>query len=347
MGIDKDNVQHIIHMDLPNSLENYMQEAGRAGRNENKAYSHIFATDHTILNLKNNYSKGLVSISLAKKIYKDLNQYFQVAYGEVPDLFFEINITEFCSHYGYNILQTYNALKIFEKEQILDIDENFNKPSTLRFTALPHQILRYSENNNSNLIKTILRSYGGIFDNNVKINETLLAKKLGSSFLSIKNELNQISKDGLAIYNFKKNVSQIRFLVPREDDFAIHNIASNIKQRNKIKSEKIDAIIAYSNNNSICRSKYLLDYFGETIETNCGICDICKSKLIKSSSYNQKQLLLNILSLIKTEKSLSTEDIITHFKMDSSIIIPSLQVLLDTNKIAITSQNKLEIFKNE
>jgi len=347
MGIDKDNVQHIIHMDLPSSLENYMQEAGRAGRNENKAYSHIFVTDHTILNLKNSFSKGLVSVALAKKIYKDLNRYFQIAYGELPDLFFEINLTEFCSHYGYNILQTYNALKIFEKERILDIDENFNKPSTLKFTALPHEILHYSENSNSDLIKTILRSYGGIFDNNVKINETVLAKKIGSSLLSIKNELNQIAKDGLAIYNFRKNISQIRFLVPREDDFAIHNIAANIKQRNNIKSEKINAVIAYANNNAICRSRYLLDYFGEENTTNCGICDICESKVKKSSSYNKEELLLNILNLLKIEKSLSTEEIITHFKMDSSIIIPSLQVLLDTNKIAITSQNKLEIFKNE
>ena len=347
MGIDKDNVQHIIHMDLPNSLENYMQEAGRAGRNENKAYSHIFVTDHTILNLKNSHSKGLVSVSLAKKIYKDLNQYFQIAYGELSDLFFEINITEFCSHYGYNILQTYNALKIFEKERILDIDENFNKPSTLKLTALPNEILQYSKNNNSDLIKTILRSYGGIFDNYVKINETLLAKRLGTSFSSIKNELNQITKDGLGIYNFKKNISQIRFLVPREDDFAIHHIAPNMKQRNNIRSEKIDAIIAYANNNSICRSIYLLDYFGEKLTTKCGICDICKSKILKSSSYNNEQLILNILSLIKTKKSLSTEEIIAHLKMDSSVIIPSLQVLLDTNKIAITSQNKLEIYKNE
>ena len=347
MGIDKDNVQQIIHLDLPNSLENYMQEAGRAGRNENKAYSYIFATEHTIFNLKNRFSKGLVSVDFARKIYKDLNRYFQVAYGELSELYFEFNLADFCSHYGYHILQTYNAIKVLEKEQILHIDENLSQQSTFIFTALPNEILRYSEKNNSDLIKTILRSYGGVFDFNVKINETVLAKKIGSTFLSIKNELTKISEDGLAMYNFKNNASQIHFLVPREDDITINKIAANINQQNNIKSEKIKAVIDYVSNKSVCRSRYLLSYFGEEKTKKCGICDVCTKNKKKSKSYDHEELSQNILTLLASQNSLSSKEIIAHFNLDSSVILTTLQLLLDTNKITITSQNKLEIISNE
>ena len=347
MGIDKDNVQQIIHLDLPNSLENYMQEAGRAGRNENKAYSYIFATEHTIFNLKNRFSKGLVSVDLARKIYKDLNRYFQVAYGELSELYFEFNLADFCSHYVYHILQTYNAIKVLEKEQILHIDENLSQQSTFIFTALPNEILRYSEKNNSDLIKTILRSYGGVFDFNVKINETVLAKKIGSTFLSIKNELTKISEDGLAMYNFKNNASQIHFLVPREDDITINKIAANINQQNNIKSEKIKAVIDYVSNKSVCRSRYLLSYFGEEKTKKCGICDVCTKNKKKSKSYDHEELSQNILTLLASQNSLSSKEIIAHFNLDSSVILTTLQLLLDTNKITITSQNKLEIISNE
>jgi len=347
MGIDKDNVQNIIHIDLPNSLENYMQEAGRAGRNQKKAYSYIFATEHTIFNLKNRFSKGLVSVELTKRIYKDLNRYFQVSYGELSELFFEFNLANFCSHYGYSILQVYNAIKILEKEQIILIDENFNQTSTFKFTASPSEILKYSEKNNSELIKTILRSYGGIFEFNLKINETFLAKKIGSSLLSVKNELTKISHDGLATYSFKRNTSQIHFLVPREDDITINKVASNINKQNKIKSEKVNAVINYVRNKSVCRSRHLLAYFGQKNTKNCGICDVCSKANKKSRSYDHEQLSQNILTLLSSNDSLSSKEIISHFNLNSSDILSTLQLLLDSNKITITSQNKLEIISNE
>lgn len=347
MGIDKENVQHIIHLDLPNSLENYMQEAGRAGRNENKAYSHIFVTDHTIFNLKNRFSKGLVTVELTKKIYKDLNQYFQVAYGELSEHFFEFNLVDFCSHYSHSILQTFNTLKALEKNQILHVDDNFNKQSTLKFTVSPNEILQYSEKNNSDLIKTILRSYGGIFDFKVKINESSLAKKIDSTLLSVKNELIKISEDGLALYSFKKNTNQIHFLVPREDNITINKVASDIDKQNKIKSEKINAVIGYVSNKSICRSRHLLSYFGELNTKYCGICDICLKANKKSKHLDHKQLSLDILALLSSKNSLSSKEIISHFNLDSSDILATLQLLLDSNKINITSQNKLIIISNE
>jgi len=342
MGIDKKNVQYIIHLDLPYSLENYMQESGRAGRNENKAFSYIFASEQSIANLRRQFLKNSVSIELAKHIYKTLNQYFQVSYGELPEHSFEFDLADFCSHYNFNVLQTYNTLKLLEKEQILFFDDSFNKQSTLKFKVVPDEILRYSEKNNSDLVRTILRSYGGIFEQQVNINETMIAKKLRCTFKDVKNELTKLTADGLANYNFRKNTFKIQFLVPREDDITIRKIASGIKHLNSVKLDKINAVIDYVNNENVCRSNYLLSYFDEKGTNDCGICDVC----IQSVSTNYTQLSAEILALFSSKQSLSTKEIVANFNVDRSMILTTLQLLLDTNKIAITSQNKLEKVSN-
>ncbi len=343
MGIDKKNVQHIIHLDLPNSLENYMQEAGRAGRDGNKAFSHVFASEHSISNLKRQFSKSSLSVELVNTIYKTLNQYFQVAYGELPELHFEFHLSDFCAHYNFNILQTYNTLKLLEKEQILLFDENFNRQSTLKFIVAPDEILQYSERNNSEIIKTVLRNYGGVFEYPININETMIAKKIGSTYTSVKNELTKLSGDGFANYNFRKNTGKIQFLVPREDAITIRKIAKNIEQLNTVKSEKINAVIGYINNETICRSNYLLAYFDEKNNKNCGICDIC----VKSIPINLHEQSIQILNLLSSNQSLSSKEIIANFNVESSIIITTLQLLLDTNKIIITSQNKIKKVSND
>jgi len=343
MGIDKQNVQQIIHLDIPTSLENYMQEAGRAGRNEDKAFSYVFASKHSISNLKRQFVKSKLSVEFTKNMYIVLNQYFQVAYGELPTHNFEFNLAEFCSHYNFNILQTYATLKLLEKEQILSFDEKYNRQSTLKLKVLPDELLNYSERNNSDIIKTILRSYGGIFEYPVNINETMIAKKSDSTFSTVKNELTRLSDNGFASYNFGKKTSKIQFLVPREDAITIRKIAPNIKQLNIVKLDKINAIVNYVTNEEVCRSNSLLGYFDEKSTEDCGICDVC----IKSDFTDYHQLSVEIMELFSAKQLRSTKEIIAHFSIDKSVVLSTLQILLDTNKITITSQNKLEKVTND
>ena len=343
MGIDKENVQHIIHLDIPYSLENYMQEAGRAGRNGSAASSHIFVSDYSISYLKKHFLKSKISVAFTKNIYSALNQFFQVAYGELPERIFEFQLADFCARYHFTLLKTYTALKLLEREQIITFNESYNKQSTLKFTASSNEILRYAKKNNSAIINTLLRSYGGIFEHLTNINETVIATKSSSSFQTVKNELKKLSHDGLAIYNFKNNTSSIQFLVPREDAITIRNIARNIKQQNNVKLTKIDAVIDYVTNKTVCRSKYLLTYFNEENATDCGICDVCK----KSNLADHQQLAIEILALFSNQQTLSTKEIVAHFTIDHSTILTTLQILLDTHKISITSQNKLEKVSND
>ncbi|MCL4132142.1 UNVERIFIED_CONTAM: hypothetical protein GTU68_038405 [Idotea baltica] len=339
MGIDKDNVQLIIHVDLPFSLENYMQEAGRAGRDGNKASSMLFANEHTINNLQNQYKKGVVTTEFIKEIYKKLNQYFYVALGEYPTQLFEFDLTTFCSTYKTNILKTYNTLKLLEREQILSFTEGFNKQSTLKFVMPPNSVLDYAERTNNKLVKLILRTHGGIFDHFIKINESALAQKLVKQTTEIKNNLIQLEKDGLIVYKCNNKTSHLQFLVPREDDRTINAISRDIEHYNLIKSKKINAIIEYAKNETTCRSKFLLSYFDEKLETNCGICDICLSnqnKSLKTSELNDQ-----IITLLKTKNELSSKEISSLLNTPSSMLLKSLQNLLNTDRIAINSQNKI------
>lgn len=347
MGIDKSNVACIIHIDLPFSLENYMQEAGRAGRNDELAFSYIFSNENTISELKKRFSKGLVSIEFAKMIYKNVNSYLNISYGELPEVPFDFDLNDFCLQYNTQLLPTYNAFKLFERENILLFDENLHKRSTLKFIASPEVVLQYAERNNTLLIKTILRSYGGIFEQAVTINESALASKINISTDEIKNMLIAISKDGLVHYNYHKNIARLHFLVPREDDFTINNISSNITKQNKIRAEKIHAVIQYTKNNSECRSRYLLNYFDEKLIADCGICDICNQSKQKTIKIDDRQLSIKLLELFHDRDQLSTKEIINELNLDSNTVLRVLQLLLDTNKINITSHNKLEKVKNE
>ena len=347
MGIDKKNVAGIIHLDLPFSLENYMQESGRAGRDGELAFSYLFSNENAISELEKRFLKGLVSVEYARNIYSSLNSYLNISYGELTDASFDFNLNDFCLHYKIQLLPTYNALKLFERENILLFDENLNKRSSLKFIVSPEVVLQYSERNNSQLIKTILRSYGGIFDQAVTINESDLAVKTNLTRDEIKNILIIWNKDGLVNYNYQKNITRLHFLVPREDNFTINNISSNIIRQNKIRTEKINAVIQYAKNTSVCRSRYLLNYFGEKPIENCGICDVCKQSNNKKVKIDDREVSEKIMELFIKNEQLSTKEIINKLKLDSTIVLRVLQLLLDTNKINITSQNKLEKVKNE
>ena len=340
MGIDKDNVELIVHIDLPFSLENYMQEAGRAGRNGNEASSIMFANKHNINNLKTQYQKGVVTVDFAKEIYKNLNRYFYIAYGEKPEQLFEFDLATFCYTYKTNILRTYNALKMLEREQILSFTEGFNKQSVLKFIMPPNQVLEYAEKTNSNLIKIILRTHGGIFDHYVKINESVLGKKLNQEASIVKEMLIKLNKEGLLNYKSNNNTSQIQFLLPREDDRTINNIAFDVKRYNTIKLEKINAILNFVTNNSVCRSKLLLNYFDEKLKEDCGICDVCFSR---GNPANSEYLSDQIYEILKMHKQLSSKEIAKQLNVSSTVILKTLQNLLNTDKINLNSQNKLEI----
>lgn len=342
MGIDKNNVGLIIHFDLPYSLENYVQESGRAGRNGANAFSYIFANPTNKIELKEQALRGSFTTAMVKEVYKKLNQFFQVSYGELPDKNFQLNLNEFCTHYNLKSLPTYNILKLLEKEQVIFLDEDLNRKSTILFTETPQKVLEYSEKTNSTILKLVLRSYGGVFEQHVTINEVTLANKIQLKETDIKHALQNFAKDGILEYHQNKNSVLLKFLVPREDDLTVNKFSKDIKQLNNVKEEKINAVIDFVNNKTVCRNIVLLSYFDEETSVKCNNCDVClqKENISKDKFHSIAD---RILETLRSKPLLTSREIVAELDADTQTILTTLQLLLDTGKIRLNSQHKIEL----
>ena len=342
MGIDKSDVRAIIHYNLPQSVENYLQEAGRGGRDGKKAFSVILKNKTDILNTKTRLQKNLPSIDFIKQVYFNLNQHFQIAYGEISEKKYGFNLPEFCEIYKTSIVVTFNALKILEQESILIIDDNIHRKSSVQFKISNQAIFDYCESNQSksNLIKLLLRTYGGVFESPKTINVAYLAKNLSMTSSALTNQLKQLHQDEIIQFYNANNNTQIQFLVQREDDRTINVRSKNITQRNNQKIAKMDALIDFIETNTICRSKLLLTYFGEQNLADCEICDVCLSNKNQKKKTNKEEISKEILMLLKNNKSLSSKEISSQIEASEKIVIFCLEILLEKNILAVTSHNK-------
>ncbi|HFS67053.1 MAG TPA: RecQ family ATP-dependent DNA helicase [Flavobacteriia bacterium] len=344
MGIDKDNVKLVVHLNIPQSIENYMQEAGRAGRNGKKSFAVLLYNDTTIYNFEKQIAKSILPIYILKDVYFYLNQHFRIGLGEIPDESFVINIPKFCNKYALDVLQTFNALTILDREGVLVFDSAFQKKSSVQFVCKSDELFRYKRDKKQlkQLIQLLLRYYGGIFDNPILIDEYFFAKKLQLPKWSVENLLAILEKDGIVNYNKKRTVSTIRFLVMREDDKVINRISKSVHQRNELKINKKSAILNYVTNNKVCRNIQLLDYFKENEVKKCGVCDVCLAE--KKSKTDINSVINSIFELLD-KKAHSIKDMVFLLPFSETEIISSTQFLLENDKIKLTKSNQYIIKK--
>jgi len=342
MGIDKPDVELVVHYQIPDSVENYFQEAGRVGRNG--AYSKAILLTNTTdkLLVKKQFLEVLPDVSYIKKIYLKLNNYFQIGYGEFTETKFQLNFNEFCTVYKLNSFLTYNALLILDRNSVISLSENFSKKQTIKFKTDKETLYRYIAENPKleNFIKVVLRTYGGLFEFDTQINTYLLGKKTQISESLIDLNFKQLATDNIIDYTSIASDLEILFLVHRDDDRTINRFANIIDDQNQLKIENVSKMLAYIENDTICRSVQLLQYFGETQKGVCGICDVCiKNKLGDVDVINTK---LKIIACLKINKANSRE--LQHsLNINHDIIIIALQELLEENHITLNSINEYEL----
>lgn len=343
MGIDKDNVKLVVHVNIPQSIENYMQEAGRAGRNGKKSFAVLLYNDATVYNFEKQIDKSMVSISQLKKVYCCLNQYFRIGKGEQPEQQFILDLPNFCLKYHLDILPTYNALLILDREGVLVFETDFQIQSSIQFTCTNAELFRYEKDKKQlkQLIQSILRYYGGVFDNLTPINEFFLAKKLQMSKQNIIRLLKVLEKDHIIVYRKKNKVSAIQFLIMREDDKVINRIAKSVLHRNALKKQKKDAILDYVSNDSVCRNIQLLTYFKEKEMCKCGICDVCLNE--RKTKVDYKKIQQIIIELLQSKKYYSAKAMVLKLPFQEAEILASITFLVENNILLLNDNNQYEL----
>ena len=342
MGIDKADVSLVIHYQVPDCIENYFQEAGRAGRNGEPAMAVLLTNKADESQVRNQYLSVLPDVPYLKEIYKRLNNYFQISYGEGYDEMYQLNFNNFCETYSLNILMTYNALRILDQNSVISLSESFSKRTTVRFVTTKNQLFDYLEKHKAiaPAIQTILRTYGGIFDYDTKINTSLLSKKAAMPEEKVQIVLKQLQDDNIIEYVAQQNDLSITFLVPREDDRTINVFAHKIKQQQQLKADKVENMLAYTKNDNICRSKQLLTYFGENKETDCGICDVCVNRL-KQENVTSKSISDDILALLEA-KNRTSRELIAVLNHPEHAVLDVIKQLLANGIIKINTRNEYE-----
>lgn len=277
MGIDKPDVRVVIHADVPDSPEAYFQEAGRAGRDGMKAYAVLLFCARDKITLKQRVSDTFPEKSYIRKVYEDINFYYQMAMGDGRGCTFAFNIDEFCRNFKHFPVQTDSALKILTRAGYLEYTDEQDNASRIMFTITKEELYRIREQSEDTekLLRILLRSYTGLFTDYAYISEDNLSTRSGLSKQQIYETLLSLSRQHILHYIPAKKTPYIIYTRERQETERVYLSKEVYEDRKESYVQRINAMIEYAESENRCRSRMLLRYFGEKNEHNCGQCDVC------------------------------------------------------------------------
>jgi len=337
MGIDKPDVRIVIHMDLPDSIEAYFQEAGRAGRDGQKAYAVILYAKSDKTTLHKRIPDTFPEKEYIRDVYEHLQYYYQMAMGDGLDCVREFNIEDFCRKFKYFPVPVDSALRILTQAGYLEYTAEQDSTSRILFTIRRDELYRLREmgEDMDRLIQAVLRSYTGVFTDYTYINEDSLAIRTGLTRRQIYEMLVHLAKLRIVSYIPHKKTPYIIYTRERVEAQRIH-ISPEVYEHRKARYEtRINAMLDYVTNDTVCRSRMLLDYFGERNEHNCGQCDTCISLRSKSKASEQpdRETLCAKVCGILSRESLTPAGLLKQLPMDKELLTEILHRLSDEGKI--------------
>jgi ATP-dependent DNA helicase RecQ len=341
MGIDKPDVRIVVHYEVPDCLENYYQEAGRAGRDEKRAYAVLLQSATEVDNLLMQLETKYPSVDVLKNIYQSVMNYLQIATGTGEGLSYDMDIATFAQNFKINILQATHAIQSLAQEGLWSFSDSLFKQSTIVFLSNKRDLAEI-QNTHPTLdpvIKGLLRSYEGIFDYPCTIYETLLSKFLKMPIQKVRDGLVQLHNIGVIDYKPTSDKPQLFMLQNRmyRDDFVLNY--KNIAIRKEEAKKRVLGITNYAKNELLCRSKIIANYFGDTNTKDCGVCDNCLNNIaINISEEEFKNVSDKILALLKIER-LTTVQLIAKMKPTGKQITSKVVTYLLDEMLVETDSN--------
>lgn len=346
MGIDKPDVRVVIHLDLPENLESYYQEAGRAGRDGLRSFAVMIYQDADVLNLQVKVEQSQPSPDFLKKIYQAVCNYYQLALGSSEGQSYDFDLADFTERFHFHAAEVYIALKKLEEEGLIQFNESFYSPSTLHLLMDKAKLYEFqvAYAKFDPIIKMLLRLYGGeLISGFAKISEAYLGKALKISTAEVIKILNHLGELQVVLYQPVKDKPQVTFVLPRQDADRLPLNLKRLEERKTLIIGKMKAMISFVSTTHRCRMQMIQDYFNEVSLKTCGICDFCIEQRKKENLHAFEDLRTEIKHVL-TKQPLTVEQVEELIApRDQELFVDVVREMVDEGMLVYDSTWKLNL----
>jgi len=347
MGIDKAEVRTVVHLDLPDSLEAYFQEAGRAGRDEQKAFAVLLYNNGDAVKMKKRVADTFPGKEVVVKVYEALGNYYQVGVGSGLDNVFAFEITDFCTKFKLPILITYNSLKILQQAGYIELTDEQDSSSRVLFTVGKDDLYKLKHNTEQEkLIHILLRSYTGLFTDLAAINEETIAKRLEWTRNQVYDQLVGLARERIILYIPRKKTPFLTFVCEREATERVILTKETYDDRRERYVSRVKSVLDYAKEENNCRSQFLLSYFGEKVTKPCGKCDICLKKKESYISTDDFESISKAIQQVLIVERLTINALVRKLSYKEPKVLQVIRFMMDNGQIEEDKMMKLTFKSN-
>ena len=346
MGIDKAEVRTVVHLDLPDSVEAYFQEAGRAGRDEKKAYAVLLYNNGDAVKMRKRVADTFPGKEMVRKVYEALGNYYEIGVGSGLDNVFAYDIADFCTRFKLPILISYNCLKILQQAGYIELTDEQDSSSRVLFTVNKDDLYKTKQTvEQDRLIHILLRSYTGLFTDLAAINEDILAKRLEWTRDKVYEQLIGLAKEHIIQYIPRKKTPFLTFTHERlETDRVVLGKEAYDDRRDRYIA-RVKSVLDYAQEENVCRSQVLLSYFGEKDTKPCGKCDICLKRKETELSNDDFETIQQTIRQILNNEELTINALVKKVPFKEPKVLKVIRFMMDNGQLQENEQMKIQLIK--